>query len=130
MADNMLVTPAIDLNQLPGDFNRDQHSNAADIPAMMAALTDLNSYQSANVLTDAQMLAIGDIDHDSRVSNADLQGFLVYLQSGGGALTAVPEPQSVILMATAAAILVGVQLGSHFAFRRLAPARNVSQGFS
>ena len=52
----------IDTNFLPGDFNRDGHVNAADIPAMIAALTDLNAYKSANSLTSAQLLSIGDID--------------------------------------------------------------------
>jgi hypothetical protein len=36
---------------VPGDFNRDGMVNAADVPAMLAALTDLNAYQTANNLT-------------------------------------------------------------------------------
>ena len=61
----------IDTNFLPGDFNRDGHVNAADLPAMVAALTDLNAYKSANGLTSAQLLSIGDIDLSGTVTNAD-----------------------------------------------------------
>ena len=64
----------------PGDFNRDGHVNAADLPAMLAALTDLNRYKSANSLTDADLLAIGDIDGSGSVTNADVQALLTLLR--------------------------------------------------
>ena len=91
----------IDSNFLPGDFNRDGHVNAADIPAMIAALTDLNAYKSANSLTSAQLLSIGDIDLSATLNNADVQALLSLLKSGGGSLAAVPEPASIVLMALA-----------------------------
>ena len=88
----------IDTNFLPGDFNRDGHVNAADLPAMVAALTDLNAYKSANSLTSAQLLSIGDIDLSGTVTNADMQALLNLLKSGGGSVAAVPEPASLGLL--------------------------------
>jgi hypothetical protein len=88
-------------NFLPGDFNRDGHVTAADIPAMLAALTDLNAYKSTNSLTSAQLLSIGDIDLSATANNADVQALLNLLKSGGGSLAAVPEPTSIVLLALA-----------------------------
>ena len=85
----------------PGDFNRDGHVNAADVPAMLAALTDLNAYKSANSLTSAQLLSIGDIDLSGTVTNADMQALLNLLEGGGGSVAAVPEPASLVLLALA-----------------------------
>ena len=85
----------------PGDFNLDGHVNAADLPAMLAALTDLNRYKSANSLTDADLRAIGDIDGSGSVTNADVQALLTLLKSGGGSVAAVPEPASIVLLALA-----------------------------
>jgi hypothetical protein len=85
-----------------GDFNRDGHVNAADIPSMMQALTDLNAYKTNYFLSTANLTAIGDFDTDGRFTNADMQGLLSLLASGGGSATAVPEPSSLLLMALAA----------------------------
>ena len=86
---------------LRGDWNRDVHVNAADILAMLAALSDLNSYKSANSLSDTNLLAIGDINGDGNLNNADLQALLTLLKSGGGSVAAVPKPASVVLLALA-----------------------------
>ena len=91
-------------NFAAGDFNRDGHVNAADIPAMLAALTDLNSYKATNSLSDANLLSIGDIDSSGAVTNADVQALLDLLKSGGGSVDAVPEPPSIALMALAAVV--------------------------
>ena len=88
----------IDTNFLPGDFTRDGHVNAADVQAMIAALTDLNAYKSADSLTSAQLLSIGDIDLSGTVTNADVQALLNLLKSGGGSVAAVPEPASLVLL--------------------------------
>ncbi len=60
----------------PGDFNRDGKLSDDDVPAMLAALTDLAAYQSTNSLSDAALLAIADMDGDGRISNADIQPLL------------------------------------------------------
>ena len=80
-----------------GDFNRDGHVNSADIPAMLAALADLNAYKSAHALSDADLLTIGDVDGDGKVTNADVQSLLTLLKYGGGSTTPVPEPASLTL---------------------------------
>ena len=68
---------------------------------MLIALTDLNAYKSAHGESDADLLAIGDINGDGKITNADLQALLTLLKSGGGSLAAVPEPASVVLMVLA-----------------------------
>jgi hypothetical protein len=95
----------------PGDFNRDGHVDAADITAMLAALANLPSYESSRGLTDAGLLAIGDLNADHKVTNADLQSLLNRLQVGAGNSNPVPEP------ATAYLLLGALAVG--FQFRRL-----------
>ena len=43
---------ALEALLLPGDFNRDGHINAADIPIMLTALTDLNTLRAHYGLSD------------------------------------------------------------------------------
>ena len=71
---------------LAGDFNQDGHVNAADIPVMVAALTDIFTYKSSHSLTNADLLSIGDLDHSGAINNADVQSLLDLLKSGGGSL--------------------------------------------
>ena len=86
---------------IAGDFNGDGHLTSADIQAMITALTDLRAYQSAHDLSDAALLAVGDVDQNQVVNNADLQALLARLGSGGGSETAiVPEPTTMALVAT------------------------------
>ena len=58
-----------------GDFDLNGVRNALDIPAMLAALTDLNLYKSAHQLDAAGLLAVGDVNADGKVNNADMQAF-------------------------------------------------------
>jgi hypothetical protein len=89
-----------ELLPLLGDVNRDGHVDAADISALMTALTDLKGYEGS--LTDAQLAEFADLAGDGKVDNADLQGLISYLANGGGgSLTAVPEPSSLGLAAIA-----------------------------
>jgi hypothetical protein len=92
------VLSVVGSNGLLGDFNHDGHVNAADIPAMMAALTDWNSYKSTSGLSDAGLMALGDLNGDGAVNNLDVQGLIDLLKNGGGSLSAVPEPGSIWLI--------------------------------
>jgi hypothetical protein len=95
---------------LPGDFNRDQHVNAADIFAMEQALGDLQGYeQSHGGLMDPQVLTLGDLDGDNKFTNADLQRLLVDLKTGGGSETSVPEPAALQLAAVGGLLLAAAQ---------------------
>ena len=92
-----------------GDFNQDNKTDQLDIPAMITALTDLNAYKAAHGnLTDAQLGAIGDLDGDGKVTNADLQKLLgtVAISGGTGALSAVPEPASILLAVVGLAAII------------------------
>jgi len=88
---------------LPGDLDLNHDVNASDISAMMAALANLSGYQLTNDLTAQQLLRISDLTGDKLVTNFDLQGLIVDLAnsgagSGGGTLTAVPEPATISLL--------------------------------
>jgi Dockerin type I domain len=97
-AGDLTVMDVIGYDRLiPGDFNRDGQVNAADIPAMLAALVDLNAYQTSKNLSGPQLVLLGDINGDGVVNNADLQALLNLLKSGGGSLAAVPEPATLPL---------------------------------
>ncbi len=85
-----------------GDWDRDGQVTAADIPAMLIALTDLNSYASTNSLDPTQLAAIGDFDNSGTVTNRDIQDLIDLVAStGGGSVDAVPEPSSLVLLGLA-----------------------------
>jgi autotransporter-associated beta strand protein len=85
---------------LRGDFNRDGNVTAADIPAMLHALTDLSAYSEQYNLSPAQLASIGDLDNSDDFTNRDIQGLLNLLAAqGAGSVAAVPEPSAVLLMA-------------------------------
>jgi hypothetical protein len=69
-------------------------------------LTNLNAYKTAHAFSDADLLAIGDLNGDHVVSNADLQGLLNLLIGGGGALQGVPEPGSFLLLGSGGILLI------------------------
>ncbi len=93
----------------PGDFNRDGHVNAADISAMIGALSDITSYESTTGLSAQQLQEIGDINGDAVFNNADLQALLNLLNSGGGSNNAVSEPSTLVLGVLAALMLGGLR---------------------
>ncbi len=97
---------------LLGDFNQDGHVNSADISAAMATMTDLQSYETSEQLTDPQQfLDVADVNHDGKFNNADLQALLNLLKSGGGSNNSVPEPSTLVLGALVALMLGGLRAG-------------------
>jgi hypothetical protein len=85
-----------------GDFNVDGIVNAGDVQSLLSALADLHTYATGHALSDADLVALGDIDGDHALSNADLQTLIGLLKtSGTGSVAAVPEPTSATLMAIA-----------------------------
>ena len=83
---------------LPGDFDRDGKVTATDLQAMLSALTDLKAYETAQGLSDATLVLLGDLNGDHAVTNADIQPLLDLL-AGKIAAPSVPEPASVLLAA-------------------------------
>ena len=106
------------VNNLPGDFNFDGHVNADDIPAMLKALTDVKTFEATNSLSAADMLALGDFDMDQQFTNADILGFLSFLQAGNGSLASVSEPASLVLLGWS---LPGLALLAHRRSRSSVP---------
>jgi hypothetical protein len=102
-----LYTTGVLSATLRGDWNRHGQVTAADIPAMLAALTDLANYKSINALTGAHLAAIGDFDGDGAIMNRDIQGPLnLVASSGSGSVDAVAEPAPIVLVALAVPTVV------------------------
>jgi hypothetical protein len=81
-----------------GDFNLDGQFTSADLPMMLKALTDLDTYKAAKNITQADLLTIGDYDNSNSVTNSDIQGLINALAAAGlGSVAAVPEPNAAIL---------------------------------
>jgi hypothetical protein len=88
-----------------GDFNLDHSVSTADIPAMLDALTDLSTFQATHQLSNAELLGLGDMDGDCKITNTDLQPLLDLV--AGEEPHVVPEPSALILAAFAS--LAGLQ---------------------
>jgi len=82
-----------------GDFNQDGHVTAADVQAMLAALTDLNAFKGRNGLSNVGLLSVGDFDASGTVTNADINSLIGLIRTGGGSVSSVPEPASMPLLA-------------------------------
>ncbi|HEY2762048.1 MAG TPA: autotransporter-associated beta strand repeat-containing protein, partial [Pirellulales bacterium] len=112
------IVPAAAPLPVPGDLNRDAHVTAADISEMMQALANLNTFQSTNELSAADLSTIADVNHDGQINNADVQALigLVATQattSGAGSLTTVPEPSAIVLFWIAAVTLPLVKFAAY-----------------
>lgn len=82
-----------------GDVNRDGHINATDVAAMITALSDLYAYTAAHPpLTYGDAVSVLDLNSDGLASNSDLQVLLDKLKSGGGTVSAVPEPSGAVTL--------------------------------
>ena len=82
---------------LKGDINGDGHVNATDVTAMLSALTDVNTFATTNHRFASDVAFVGDVDGSGSFNNLDEQALLNVLKGGGGSLSAVPEPATVVL---------------------------------
>jgi len=73
---------------LPGDFNVDAHVDLQDSDACAFALVDPATYKAVHLLTDFQLLSIGDFNSDGQFNNRDINPFLQFLGAGGGPVNA------------------------------------------
>jgi autotransporter-associated beta strand protein len=93
-----------------GDFDGNGTVQLADIPTMLTALTDLNAYQISHQLSDADLLAVADVNHSGTITNADIQAELDLAASLGlGSVGAVPEPASWLLLSVGGLTLLGLR---------------------
>jgi autotransporter-associated beta strand protein len=104
-AQGATISATGEVTPLRGDVNQDGFVNAADISALMQALTDQHAYQAAHSFTASDAAFILDANGDGQVTNADLQNLLGLVQSilGGagssGHPSTVPEPTGIALLA-------------------------------
>jgi formylglycine-generating enzyme len=91
---------------LLGDMNFDGHVDAKDIAALQAALTNTTGYLSTNFgngtpsshgVTAANIGSYADVNGGAKFNNSDLQSLLLYLKTGHGSVSSVPEPSTVML---------------------------------
>jgi len=92
------------------DFNFDGAVTAADLSSM---LTAMSSPADVSQMSSDDLMSMGDLNGDGKVTNTDLQGLINMLANGGGSasLTAVPEPPAVGLLAAGALLLIAVVPG-------------------
>ena len=70
---------------LKGDYNIDGRRDASDLSELLVALADVNAYQSGHNLSANDVAAIGDLDGDGALTNADIQAMIYLLIHGSGA---------------------------------------------
>lgn len=90
---------------LLGDLDFNNAVTIADVQTLATALSDLTKYKTDRALaTDDALKQRADIDQSGAVDNKDVQALIVQLaNTGGGSLSAVPEPTSWLLAILGAA---------------------------
>lgn len=108
ISDTGEVTPQI------GDIDQDTHVSVSDISAEMRALTNKDAYRAQyfGMASDpaGDVAFILNVNGDQSADNLDIQAQIVLvanLGAGGGSLTAVPEPSTLVLAAVAALAATG-----------------------
>jgi hypothetical protein len=96
------------------DFNFDGSITVADVSSMLAEMSSPQTYMAAHNLSSTDVVSMGDLDGDGKVTNSDLQGLIVMLANGGGSasLSAVPEPPAVGLLAAGGLLLIAARARS------------------
>jgi hypothetical protein len=83
------------LSMLSGDLDRNGVLDPGDTLAMMLALSDVSTYESAWRMSAADFVSLADVDRSGSVNTADLQSLQTMLRSP----QSVPEPSAVLLTA-------------------------------
>ncbi|HEY2826503.1 MAG TPA: dockerin type I domain-containing protein, partial [Pirellulales bacterium] len=95
------VTTLILVKPQLGDLNLDGVVTPGDLQAMLTALKNESSYETAHNLTAPNLVSLGDFNQDGSVTTADLLGLEQLLANGGsgsGSIDPVPEPAAVWLL--------------------------------
>jgi hypothetical protein len=90
-----IAKPAV-VTQLAGDFNHNGQLDVGDLFIFERALANLTAYQNANQLTDAQLLALADVNHDGVIDNGDLQALLVLIIAQENQPPPPPPPAKIV----------------------------------
>jgi hypothetical protein len=83
---------------------------------MQQALANVNAYEAAYGVTDAQLQVIGDLNRDGIFDNADVQAMLYRLiygtLPGAAPAAAVPEPSALLLLSAGGLLLIARRVKS------------------
>jgi fibronectin-binding autotransporter adhesin len=102
------------LSVLQGDFDQDGAITAADLPAMLKALTDVQGFKSAYAMSDSDFDTITNLDASPGLTNRDIQAMLDKMAGLGlGSVASVPEPASLGLLALGTVCAFGLRKQIH-----------------
>jgi hypothetical protein len=98
---------------------------------MMVALTDLSAYQAAKSLSDAQLLATGDVNGDGQITNADIQALIGAMAGAESQTTASSATTTVAATpASSATTTATVAISTNVATNLVASTETVSNAVS
>ncbi len=120
VAADEILNGTLSVDDVPGDMNFDGTVDFDDIDSFVLGLVDSETYVSTFGVSPVLR---GDADRNGAIDFDDIPGFVAQLV---GNTLAVPEPPVGVILAAAAAVVLGLAVRPTFAVRDAAPNAKVS----